>query len=226
MATRLIDLSHPLDRTTPPWPGNPGVDVEVITAIPADWGPERRAPEGEPASFNTTAFRMCHHTGTHMDSPAHIYNGVPTIEQVPLEHCIGPAALVDVSHVGTRGEIKPSDLESSRDAIAATRKVVIRTGWSSRWGDDNYFDDYPVLTESAAEWLIERRVHLVGVDTPSPDREPHAIHYLLLASHAVIVENLTRLDTIGHRVFELIVVPLALRGLEASPVRALARVEG
>jgi arylformamidase len=226
MTTRLIDLSHPLEPSTPPWPGNPGVDVDVITAIPDGWGPGRRAAKGEPAPFNTTAFRMCHHTGTHMDSPAHIYNGVPTIERVPLEHCIGPAALVDVSHVGARGEITPSDLEPYRDVIASTHKVIFRTGWSSRWCQDDYFHDYPVLTEATAEWLIERRVHLVGVDTPSPDREPHAIHYLLLGSHAVIVENLARLDAIGHRVFELIAVPLALRGLEASPVRAVARVEG
>ena len=42
----------------------------------------------------------------------------------------------------------------------------------------------------------------------------------------VIVENLTGLDQIGRDQFELIVVPLPLRGLEASPVRALAVVPG
>ncbi len=41
----------------------------------------------------------------------------------------------------------------------------------------------------------------------------------------VIVENLTGLDRIGRDVFELIVLPLPLRGLEASPVRAVARVD-
>ena len=42
----------------------------------------------------------------------------------------------------------------------------------------------------------------------------------------VIVENLTGLELIGRDVFELIVTPLPLRGLEASPVRAVARVDG
>jgi kynurenine formamidase len=41
----------------------------------------------------------------------------------------------------------------------------------------------------------------------------------------VIVENLTGLEQIVRDVFELIVTPLPLRGLEASPVRAVARVE-
>ena len=38
----------------------------------------------------------------------------------------------------------------------------------------------------------------------------------------VIVENLRGLEQIGRDVFELIVVPLPLEGLEASPVRAIA----
>ena len=107
-----------------------------------------------------------------MDSPAHFYNGVRTIEQVPLEQCIGPAVLVDVRHILPRGEISPADLVGYEEAIKSTGKVVFWTGWSSRWGEDNYFDDYPVVSEAAAEWLVERGVHLVALDTPSPDREP------------------------------------------------------
>ncbi len=226
MTTRFIDLSHPLDVTTPPWPGNPGVDVDVLSAIPAGSGTERRGPPGASVDCNTTAFRTCNHTGTHMDAPAHFYNGVPTIEQVPLDHCVGPAALVDVSLVGARGVITPADLVAHQDRIITTRKVVFRTGWSSRWGQDDYFRDYPVLSEEAATWLIERRVHLVGMDTPSPDYEPHPAHYIVLGAHAVIVENLTGLELIERPTFELIVVPLPLRGLEASPVRAVARLDG
>ncbi len=160
-----------------------------------------------------------------MDSPAHFYNGVQTIEQVPLETCIGTATLVDVRKAGPRGTITPADLTPREESIKATGKVVFWTGWSSRWGHQGYFDDYPVLTEAAAVWLVERGVHLVGVDAPSPDRDPHPVHYVLLGANMVIVENLTGLEKIGHDVFELIVVPLPLRGLEASPVRALAAVE-
>jgi kynurenine formamidase len=160
-----------------------------------------------------------------MDAPAHFYNGLPTIDQVPLEHCMGLAALIDASHLGPRGEIDPAHLIPHRDAIESTGKVVFRTGWSSRWGQDDYFTEYPVLSEATAAWMVERRVHLVGVDTPSVDYDPHPAHYLLLGAHMVIVENLTGLEAIGTNVFELIVVPLKLRQLEASVVRAVARVD-
>jgi arylformamidase len=226
MMSRLIDLSHPLDAETPPWPGNPGVSAEILSAIPPERGPTWKSGPGEPVHCNTSAFRTCNHTGTHMDAPAHFYNGVPTIERVPLDHCIGPAAMVDVSHLGPRGEIAPGDLRPHEERIATTRKVVFRTGWSSHWGRDDYFREYPVLSEATAAWLVEHRVHLVGVDTPSVDHEPHRVHYILLGAHMVIVENLTGLERIGRDVFELIVLPLPLRGLEASPVRAVARVDG
>ena len=225
MKTRLIDLSHPLDAATPPWPGNPPVDIEVLSAIPIERGPGQRGVPGTPGYCNKTAFYKSNHTGTHMDAPAHFYNGVPTIEQVPLDHCMGLAALVDVSHLGPRGEITPADLVPHEEAITETGKVVFRTGWSSHWGQDDYFSDYPVLSEATAAWLVARGVHLVGVDTPSVDYEPNPAHYLLLGAHAVIVENLTGLELIGRDVFELIVMPLPLRGLEASPVRAVARVD-
>jgi kynurenine formamidase len=159
-----------------------------------------------------------------MDAPAHFYNGVPTIEQIPLENCFGPAVLIDVRKVGPRGEISPADFAPREEAIRTTGKAIFWTGWSSRWGQDGYFDDYPVLSEAAARWLAVRGVHLVGMDTPSPDCDPHAVHYILLGANMVIVENLTSLDRIERDVFDLIVVPLPLKGLEASPVRAFATV--
>ena len=225
MAKRLIDLSQPLEATTPPWPGNAPVEIEVRSAIPAERGPGQRGIPGTPGYCNVTAFYKCNHTGTHMDAPAHFYNGVPTIEEVPLEHCMGLAVLIDVSHLGPRGEITPADLIPCEEAIRETHKVVFHTGWSSHWGLDDYFTDYPVLSEATADWLVERGVHLVGVDTPSVDYSPNPAHYRLLGAHAVIVENLTHLELIGRDIFELIVIPLPLRGLEASPIRAVARVD-
>lgn len=226
MTRRMIDLSHPLEPATPPWPGNPPVEFKVLSAIPPERGPGDRGEAGAPVLCNTSQFLLSSHTGTHMDAPAHFYNGVPTIEQVPLDQCIGRAVLVDVRKIGHRGEIKPGDFTAREKEIKAAGKVVFWTGWSSRWGHDDYFVDYPILGEPAARWLVERGVHLVGFDTASPDRDPHAVHYTLLAANMVIVENLRGLEQIGQDAFDLIVIPLPLKGLEASPVRAIAALTG
>ena len=94
---RLIDLSHPLEA------GHPALarkssrsSSQHVVTIPANRGPATGRSPAKPVACNTSAFLTCNHTGTHMDAPAHFYNGVRTIEQVPLEQFIGPAALVDV----------------------------------------------------------------------------------------------------------------------------------
>ena len=77
----------------------------MLNAIPARERVGRRPRPDEPRHVNVTAFRTCNHTGTHMDAPTHFYHGLPTIDQVPLEHCVGPAVLVDVSSRGaSRGD--------------------------------------------------------------------------------------------------------------------------
>ena len=223
---RLIDLSHPLDLSTPPWPGNPPVEMSFLSTIPPERGPLDRGSPGSVVVCNVTAFRTCNHTATHIDSPAHFYNGVRTIDQVPLDQCIGQAVLIDVRPIGPRCEIQPRDIARQEAAIKSTGKVIFWTDWSSRWGQADYFHDYPALSEQTAEWLLERGVHLVGLDTPSPDHDPHLVHYILLGANVVIVENLRGLEQIDQAIFDLIVVPLPLRGLEASPVRALAALPG
>ena len=67
-------------------------------------------------------------------------------------------------------------------AIAAGTIVLIRTGWGSRWPDRaRYLGTtktglaavpelhFPGLHPEAAQLLIDRRVHAVGIDTPSMD---------------------------------------------------------
>src|SRR6516165_3974577 len=122
MNARFIDLSYPLEAATPPWPGNPGVEVVVVSGIPSERGPGDRGAPGEPVCCNTTAFLTCNHTGTHMDAPAHFYNGVRTIDQIPPEQFIGAAALVDVRSVAPRAEITPADFAQCEPAIKATGK--------------------------------------------------------------------------------------------------------
>ena len=44
MTKRLIDLSHPLEAATPPWPGNPPVEVVTVVDPGRASGRSPRAP--------------------------------------------------------------------------------------------------------------------------------------------------------------------------------------
>ena len=125
----ILSVNHPIDRPLPP----PRAVNSALAREPAGRGsrhlddprrarPVDRGAPGEPVCCNTTAFLTCNHTGTHMDAPAHFYNGVPTIEQVPLEQFIGPAALVDVRQIRPRGEITPADFAQHEDSHQGHRQ--------------------------------------------------------------------------------------------------------
>ena len=213
----IIDLTHPLEPTTPVFPDYPPVGVHSLEAIGVSTPVGRRA-------LNSSQVTVGLHCGTHVDAPAHFYNARPTIEQVALEKCVGPALLIDLTPntVPVQSLIDVADLAAYGDQLRETGKVILKTGWAQRWGDPAYFTEHPVLTGEAAQFLVSCGVHLLGVDTPSVDRPLFPAHLVLLDNHVVILENLTNLDAIPTPHFQLVALPLKLTGREASPVRAIA----
>jgi kynurenine formamidase len=213
--TRIIDLSHELSPRTPPFPGDPALEVAVLdsTDTPSAAG-ERRV--------NLSAVRFGLHLGTHMDAPFHFFAGGESIDRVPLERCVGPALLVRLPCEMHTGTIERRHLEASERGIRDARRLVLDTGWHRRWGSAEYFEAHPVLNAGAARFLVECGVLLVGVDFPSVDRAPHDSHLELLGNGVLILENLTNLAALRSERFELVALPLKLLGRDGSPVRAIA----
>ena len=216
MQRKIFDLSYPLAPSTPPFPGDPPVEIKVQMSIPAD------LPPGTPGYLNTSTVRASLHTGTHMDAFFHFYHGRQTIDQIPLAQCMGPALLLDLSHRQSKDEIAENDLAPHRQAISRAPKVVLNTGWAQNWGQALYFTEYPALTGNAARFLVDCGIELIGIDTPSIDYPPNDAHFVLLGHDVLIVENLTNLDQIGQSLFEFAALPLKITGRDGSPVRAIA----
>lgn len=214
---RIIDLTHALAPTTPVFPDYPPVSINILEAIGVSTPVGRRA-------LNSSQMTVGLHCGTHVDAPAHFYNVRPTIEQVALEKCVGPALLIDLTPrtLSAQSVIDVVDLAAYGEQMREIGKVIVKTGWAQRWGDPAYFTEHPVITGAAAQFLVDCRVHLIGVDTPSVDRPPFPAHLVLLDNQVVILENLTNLDAIPTARFQLVALPLKLTGREASPVRAIA----
>ncbi|MXZ21072.1 MAG: cyclase family protein [Caldilineaceae bacterium SB0665_bin_25] len=219
MQRKIVDLSYPLAPSTPPFPGDSPVEIEMRTSIPA------HLPPGTPGHMNTSNLRTSLHTGTHMDAFFHFYHDGTTIDQIPLAQCIGPALLLDLSTEQAKEEITAYDLTPHRQAISRASKLILNTGWAQNWGKARYFTDYPPLTEDAARFLVDCAVELVGIDTPSVDYSPNDAHFVLLGNDVLIVENLTNLDQIGQPLFEFAALPLKITGRDGSPVRAVAIID-
>ena len=217
MTRRVIDLSFPIHEgmTTFPTHWHPMVEVSIL----GRHGIEER---------ETRKIVLGTHTGTHCDAPRHFIPDGATIDQIPLDVFVGPAEVLDLTDIGTLA-VTVEHLQDRLKNRHADR-VVLRYGWCSKWGKLSYYNEHPYLDESAAQWLVDRGVKLVGMDTPMPDNSKNGrgtvndspIHKILLGNGLVLVEYMCNLNEIKKPNVELVVLPLKIVGGDGAPARCIA----
>lgn len=207
----ILDLTREISTDTKVFPGSPL--PKFIT-----WN------KMEIHNYHSEVVFMSTHTGTHMDAPSHFVTGVSSIDQIPVNRFISRAILVKISK--TSDELITADeIEASKIKILEGNSVVFSTSWENEVDNDYYFNHSPGLSEDAAEYLIDKRVNAVCIDSPSIDRGSDInfpVHKLLLSKDILIVENLCNLSKIDNQNFTLIMTPLKLSGASGSPIRAIA----
>lgn len=160
------------------------------------------------------------HAGTHMDAPLHMIPGGKKLSEFSVEKFVAQGHLIDARG---KEEINVSLLDNKN--IQQGDCVLIYTGFDEKFGTPEFYTDYPVLAEDFARELVDIGISFIGMDTPSPDNAPYAVHRILLGSDILIIEglcNLNELATISS--FEVIALPAKFEA-EAAPIRVVARVE-
>ena len=165
------------------------------------------------------------HSGTHIDAPAHYIEGATTVDALALETLVGPAEVVDLR--AHRGEpVSRAILEQESPPLDPGARLVLVTGdVDALPPDESFFERASVLTEDAADWLVERDVSLLANDfltegLGDPDRP---VHNTILGAGIPVVEYLCNTDEIATAgTVALTCLPLPLVGLEASPARVVA----
>jgi kynurenine formamidase len=181
-------------------------------------------------SLNLTEMQMVVHVGTHIDAPCHFIAGGPSIDEVPFDRLHGRGVVWSLDGVRPDDVIEVSHLEACAPELERDEIVLIDTGWAAHFGSSMY-DRHPSLSVGAARWLVEQRVKLVGMDTPTPDLPVNRraagfdwpVHHMLLSHGVLIVEHLTGLTELAGERIEAFILPLPIEGSDGSPVRAVAR---
>lgn len=205
--SQIYDITRTVSEELAEWPGD----------APFAMGWSLHQSRGDPT--NVGWMTLSTHFGSHIDAPYHFDTLRSTIDEVPLERFLGPARLIDVRG---RPVIRREDL-GEPGAWSETPRLLLRTG---AWDDSRrYPATIPVLADDLPEYLAAHHVKLVGIDVPSVDELSSTtlpIHHALAARQIHILEGLDlRLPPSG--VYELIALPLKIRGADASPVRAILR---
>jgi len=162
-----------------------------------------------------------------MDAPMHFVAGADTIDKMAVEKFIGPAWVVDVRPISPRAFIEVKHLKSVAEQFKPGDSILVRTGWSEYYGQEQYRDELPRISEELAQWCVEKKVRMLGVEPPSVAdvnnlEEVTRIHRILLEGGVVVVEGLANLSALRKPKVTLIVLPLKIAAGDGAPARAVA----
>lgn len=255
---RVIDLAQPIEAAMPVSPNHPGFKL----ALQRRHGDMVRADGGSAANemmmlgghTGTHVDALCH-----VSHQGKLHGGVDAYEAqqggrfkshgaeaIPLAFGRGVlldvAALHGVDCLAAGQPITAGDLqraaERQRVELRPGDTALVRSGWPKHWADPAAFlghaDGVPGPDESAAQWLIDRRVRITGAETIAyewiPAGRGHAllpVHRMLLVEqgiHIVEAMNLSELAAAGASEFLFVMTPLKVVGATGVPVRPIAVV--
>jgi arylformamidase len=203
---KIHDISRSIYTDMPRWPGDTVPEFTFVATIP------------QGAAVNVGRLRISVHTGTHADAPFHYNQAGAKMDEVPLDTYLGPARVLDI-----RGQDELTPAWLARHDFSGTPRVLFK---SDTWINSAEFPpSWPLLTADAPAWLASRGVRLVGMDVPSVDHltsKDLPIHHAIDDAGLVILENLD-LHNVDPGLYDLIALPLKIRGGDGSPLRAVLR---
>lgn len=235
---KIIDLSHDYSKETIYWVTAKQFDLDTVFAGHTDQG----------FYYSANNFSTAEHGGTHIDAPIHFVENGLAVDQVPLESLIGQAIKIDIAEKALENRdylISIADLKSwelkAEMTIPNGSIVLLETGYSKYYpdhikymGTDQRGPDavellhFPGLSEEAALWLTENRnIKAIGIDTPSIDYGQSKLfkaHVVLLSNNIPAFENLTNLHQLPSKGFQVIALPMKIKGGSGAPLRAIALI--
>lgn len=155
------------------------------------------------------------HTGTHLDMPLHFVQGGPPLETLDLDRLVTRCRVLDLTHV--RDGITKADLQQKD--LSGVSFVLLKTKNSM---EDNFRFDFIFLKADGAAYLKELGLDGVGIDALGIERDQpdYGTHKTLLENGILILEGL-RLAQVKEGIYQMIALPLKIKGVEAAPARVI-----
>ncbi len=200
----IIDISPLITPDIAVFPG----DVRFERSVSMDF------KKGDSLSLSSITTTL--HLGSHADAPSHYHPEGKSIDECPLETYFGPCQVIDVSHIQgeiTKENLGPVDLLAPR-ILFKTKSIKNIYEWQV---------NFSTLSSELVQHLSSQKVILIGIDTPSMDHSQSkdlSTHQEFFRTQIAILEGL-ELGSVDPGVYGLSALPLKIKGVEASPVRAI-----
>ncbi|MEA2063219.1 MAG: cyclase family protein [Gemmatimonadota bacterium] len=213
MKKDLFDISITLGQESTTYPGDPAYKRETVCSLETG------------GVAQVSKLTLCAHSGTHIDLPAHFIAGSRTIEQYPVEDFLMPAQVVGIENrtCVTRAELEKKNL--ARDHALLFKTANSSSGLVT---SGHFQPEWVYLGLDAAEFCVEQKIPLVGLDYLSLDRygdKDYPVHHKVLSTGMIVLENIN-LKSVPEGRYFLFCFPLKTGGAEGAPVRAVLAREG
>jgi kynurenine formamidase len=159
---KIHDLSQPLNQDSFFWPYYPPFEVKYI---------KRKVEHGVNAQYIMTS----NHMGTHLDAPRHFVTNGMTIDEIPLDWLYGPGVIVDLRKEMDELAVYSPQMIESKVEVKDGDILILNTGWH-RFGqfgeeadEERYVHFHPGPHPDLVPWLLEKKIHIWGVDAISTD---------------------------------------------------------
>lgn len=228
-SVKMVDLSHKVSKSSPSWTGECGFFKKEILKYGED-------------VFCVQELTISTGIGTHIDSPAHMFQGSNDVSSIELSSLVTSICIVDIRDkvvTDSRYKMTIEDVENYEKTFGLIPEgalLVALTGWGQYWYhqklyrnvDENGVMCFPGITEDVAKKYINR-LNGVGIDTLSPDGGDtnfgFPVHEVVLGGKKWILENLHNLDKMPPKGGLIIALPLNFEGCTESPLRAIGLYE-
>lgn len=257
MAKHIIDLSAILKAgvASDPLAFLPQIDYvdhgagarQVVASFPGLSLQDLPGQEGWAVEF----VRMSTHSGTHMDAPYHYRSTMDdgqrmaTIDEIPLEWCIGPGVKLDFRHLPDGHVVRPEEIDAELSRIGHKllpgNIVLINTAAGERYGFEDYLNRGCGVGRAGTLHLTRQGVRVVGTDAWSwdapfsftrerfeRDRDPSIIwegHFAGSTIPYCQIEKLANLEQLPARGFTVISLPVKVHKGSGGWARPIALVE-
>ncbi len=231
----IVDLSHAYSEETIYWVTAKEFQLDTVFRGDTDKG----------FFYTANNFETAEHGGTHIDAPIHFARHGQTVENIPLEKLVGNTIKIKVSDNALKDRdylISIEDFttwETTHGQIPDGSIVLLETGFSKFYpdklkylGTDMRGDEavkelhFPGLSAEAAKWLVENRnINAIGIDTPSIDygqSQYFKSHVILLSENIPAFENLMNLHKLPAKGFQIVALPMKIKGGSGAPLRIIA----
>ena len=256
---KFVDLSIPIINPKEMIfdPGGMGLNIEYsdhdqgaaqMGAV-FNLNPKENLPIGK--GWATERITLSTHNGTHMDAPWHFApiqdretgeKRAMTIDEIPLEWCIGPLVVLDCTDYDDGYVLIPEDITRKLSEIDHTLKggdiLCVHTNASNHYGTEEFIHHGIGVGKKATLHIIKQGVHIVGTDAWSWDapfsittqkwektKDPSIIwegHFAGIELGYFQMEKLANLDKIPPVGATIYCFPIKIARASAGWVRAVA----